>query len=84
MAIEKNFNVESLTEKQLADFFNCTPAMLKKQRADGTGVPYFKVGTLVRYLKSDVVAYIEANMRSKILEKDRFGRGKKRKGKKAA
>ncbi len=36
---------------------------LQRQRSDGTGPAYIKVGRLVRYRKSDLDAWIEAQRR---------------------
>lgn len=46
-----------ITPQQLADRWGLSPKSLANQRCMGTGLPFLKVGQLVRYALSDVVAY---------------------------
>ena len=48
-----------LNQNQLAELFDCSPRTLERQRLEGTGVPFIRVGRLVRYRLTDVQAYIE-------------------------
>lgn len=48
-----------LTEKEVAQFLNVSVKMLQKQRQQNIGIRYSKIGSLVRYSMSDVIAYIE-------------------------
>ncbi|BBY67556.1 helix-turn-helix transcriptional regulator [Mycolicibacterium helvum] len=56
---------EVVTPKQLAEYFQTTEASLAQDRYLGRGVPFIKVGTKrVRYLRSDVLAYLESQRRT--------------------
>jgi len=46
-----------LTPKDLAQRWSMSEKTLANHRCNGTGVPYVKVGTAVRYLVSDVLAF---------------------------
>lgn len=48
-----------LTQKQLAERWNMSPRTLERQRWDGTGCTFVKIGNLVRYDLKDVEAYEE-------------------------
>lgn len=50
-----------LKSEDVAEMLNVTPGSLANDRYRGEGIPYVKIGTRVRYLESDVLAYIEAN-----------------------
>lgn len=52
---------ELLTPKQVSDWLGISEASLAQTRYLSTGIPYLKVGKRVRYLRDDVVAYVEAN-----------------------
>ncbi|WP_074413524.1 MULTISPECIES: helix-turn-helix domain-containing protein [Mycolicibacterium] len=52
---------ELLTPKQLSEFIGISEASLGQDRYLGQGIPYVKVGKRVRYLKDDVLAYLQAN-----------------------
>lgn len=51
-----------LTVDQVAQALDLTPATLERYRANGTGPNYLKVGDggNIRYLESDVIAYLES------------------------
>jgi len=49
------------TATQLAEFLQTTPAALAQDRYLGRGVPFIKVGKRVRYLRTDVLQYLERN-----------------------
>ena len=57
-----------LTETQLAERWQASTKLIQKQRADGTGVPFVKIGRLVRYRLEEVVAYEEACRRTNTCE----------------
>jgi hypothetical protein len=40
----------------VADVMSCSTSKLERDRWAGTGIPFLKIGRLVRYRKSDVVA----------------------------
>lgn len=52
---------EVMTARQLAEFMQCTPEALAQDRYKGRGVPFVKFAGRVRYLRSDVLAYLSAN-----------------------
>lgn len=52
-----------LTESRLANRWDTSPKSLQKQRLDGTGVPYVKIGRLVRYPLTEIRAYEKENLR---------------------
>ena len=49
------------TAKQLAELLQTTEAALAQDRYCGQGVPFIRIGRRVRYLKSDVLAFLAAN-----------------------
>ena len=50
-----------LTERTLAQRWGVSVKLLQKNRYSGDGVPYVKLGRLVRYKFEDVVAFETAN-----------------------
>lgn len=51
-----------LTQGQLADRWSISHKTLEANRLKGVGVPWIKIGRLVRYRLSDVLAYEEAHL----------------------
>ncbi|AXO25809.1 helix-turn-helix domain-containing protein [Mycobacterium avium subsp. hominissuis] len=49
------------TARQLADFLGTTEASLAQDRYLRRGVPYTRVGRRIRYLREDVLKYLQAN-----------------------
>ena len=49
-------------EGDLARYLNISVKTLQANRLKGVGVPWIKVGRLVRYRPPDVLAYEEANL----------------------
>jgi hypothetical protein len=49
------------TAKHLADFLHTTEASLAQDRYLGRGVPFTRVGRRIRYLRDDVLTYLEQN-----------------------
>ncbi len=49
-----------LDDREVARFTRRARSTLQKDRVAGTGIPFVKIGRLVRYKQSDVVAYIAA------------------------
>lgn len=47
-----------LTEHQLAELLQCSSETLRLHRRRGDGIPWLKIGHLVRYRASDVEAWI--------------------------
>jgi hypothetical protein len=55
---------DSLDTPGAAMVINCSPKTLEKKRHTGDGPPYFKIGKLVRYRRSRLLAYINARERT--------------------
>ena len=49
------------SEKQAAEILACSVAVLRKWRLLGKGPAYVKIGRLVRYRHTDLMAYLDAN-----------------------
>lgn len=49
------------TENQLATHWKCSPQKLRKDRLEGVGCPYIRVGRAIRYRWSDIRATEQAN-----------------------
>ena len=52
-----------LDQDRLAKLLGCSARTLERQRLEGTGVPFCRVGRLVRYRLLDVSEYLEAQRR---------------------
>lgn len=52
---------ELLTPRQLSEQTGFSENSLAQDRYHNKGIPYVKIGKRVRYLKDDVIAYLEAN-----------------------
>jgi hypothetical protein len=52
---------EISTAADLAPVIGSTVEALSQDRYLGRGLPYVKIGRRVRYLRADVIAYLEAN-----------------------
>ena len=52
-----------LREQEVADFLNLKVATLRRWRWSGDGPCFFKLNGAVRYRRSDLEAYIEAQRR---------------------
>lgn len=50
-----------LTEKEVALLTGISCSSLQKYRLRGIGIPYHKIGRLVRYAIEDVLAFIESH-----------------------
>jgi predicted DNA-binding transcriptional regulator AlpA len=61
---------ESLeTEREAADFLGVTTRALQKWRVTGTGPSFVRIsGRCVRYRRRDLVAWVEARLRSSTVE----------------
>jgi excisionase family DNA binding protein len=52
-------NVSGLfTDRQAAEFLNCTRGALERWRRERRGPPYIKLGRLVRYARHDLVKWL--------------------------
>jgi hypothetical protein len=54
--------------RMLAAYLRCSIEHLEQSRLRGAGPNYLKLGKLVRYRKSDVLAWIDAGVRSNTSE----------------
>jgi len=52
---------EFITTKQLGRIINIPEETLTHHRKKGISIPFVKFGKAVRYRKSDVLAYVQAN-----------------------
>ena len=52
-----------LDQTRLAKLLGCSARTLERQRLEGTGIPFCRVGRLVRYRLLDVSEYLEAQRR---------------------
>lgn len=51
----------ALCTKQAARVVGLSPRTLEQQRLRGRGLPYVKIERQVRYLRSDILAYLRDN-----------------------
>ena len=51
----------TLSERDLAAMLRCTPAALRRMRREGRGPRWTRVGRLIRYPRSWVQEWLEAN-----------------------
>lgn len=56
--IKQKHELELLTETELADILKVSIHKLRRDRWQGGGVDYVKVGGSVRYMMSDVLAWL--------------------------
>jgi excisionase family DNA binding protein len=50
-----------LNERDAAKLLNCSVGLMRKWRLHGGGPAYHRLGRLVRYTETDLLAYIESN-----------------------
>ena len=55
-----NNEEECVTEYEVSEMTKLSLATLRNNRRLGLGIPYIKIGRSVRYMKSDVLAYLES------------------------
>ena len=53
-----------LDQDRLAKLLGCSARTLERQRLEGTGVPFVRVGRLVRYRLADVQNYLAERVRT--------------------
>ncbi|MDI6797675.1 MAG: helix-turn-helix domain-containing protein [Desulfatibacillaceae bacterium] len=61
-------NGELLSTKEAAQFLTARPNTLEIWRIQGQGPRFVKIGRLVRYKRSDLLAFIEAGSRQSTSE----------------
>ena len=54
-------SVVLLTEKEVQEYYKINVNTLQRNRSVGLGLPYVKLGRLVRYKVSDIEKYLDAN-----------------------
>ena len=52
-----------LDQTRLAELLGCSARTLERQRLEGTGIPFCRVGRLVRYRLVDVTEFLESQRR---------------------
>ena len=52
-----------LTASETAQYLRCSLRTLDRERADGRGIPYVRIGGRIRYRRADVEAFVEAHVR---------------------
>ncbi len=53
-----------LDQTRLAELLGCSARTLERQRLEGSGIPFCRVGRLVRYRLADVRQYLEEQRRT--------------------
>ena len=53
-----------LDQDRLAKLLGCSARTLERQRLEGTGIPFTRVGRLVRYRLVDVLRHLESQRRT--------------------
>ena len=59
---------ELLTVSEAAEYLRCSKSSLNKWRISGRGPAFTYVGALVRYRRTDVLAYVATRVRSSTSE----------------
>lgn len=65
-------NEQFLNEKQLAEMLNIQSETLRNWRWEGKGPIFIKIGRNVRYRMSDVLNYINGNVRTSTTDTGEF------------
>jgi excisionase family DNA binding protein len=60
---------ELLTAGEVARLLRCSLRTLDRERADGCGCPFVRIGARIRYRRSDVEAFVAAHVRGHVTEK---------------
>lgn len=55
-------------QNTLAAVLDCSVQLLERNRWAGQGVPYLKIGRTVRYLKSDILNYLQQQCTYNVLQ----------------
>src|SRR5262245_16799732 len=59
---------ELLTALETARFLRCSLRTLDRERADGRGCPFVRIGGRIRYRRADVDAFVAAHVRGRATE----------------
>ena len=64
---DNHSDIELMTEHEVAELLKVSVSLLRRQRTTRSGIPFVKMGTgqksPVRYRHSDIVAYLNKNLR---------------------
>jgi len=52
-----------LTAPETAQYLRCSLRTLDRERADGSGIPYVRIGGRIRYRRADIDAFVKAHLR---------------------
>jgi excisionase family DNA binding protein len=52
-----------LTAPETAQYLRCSVRTLDRERADGRGCPFVRIGGRIRYRRADVEAFVAAHVR---------------------
>lgn len=63
------YAAEIVTQRDLASRWHISAKKLEADRLKGTGCPFIKIGSAVRYRISDILAYEDANLRRSTSDK---------------
>jgi excisionase family DNA binding protein len=61
--------LQLLDEKETAALLNCTPAALRRMRRERRGVPFCKVGRLIRYNRQDIEEFVRQSTQQSVMSK---------------
>lgn len=61
-------------QKTLCAVLGCASQFVERHRRVGIGVPYIKIGSMVRYKKADILNYIESQKKAQksIIEEGKY------------
>ena len=65
-AIKLNMNLELLTEREVSRLLSINEATLRKSRMEKRGMPYVRLGRVIRYRRQDVEAWVENNRHAEL------------------
>ena len=55
-----------LTARETARYLRCSLRTLDRERADGRGCPFIRIGGRIRYRRADVEAFVAAHVRGHV------------------
>lgn len=55
-----------LTAPETAQYLRCSLRTLDRERADGRGCPFVRIGGRIRYRRADVEAFVAAHIRGRV------------------
>jgi len=57
---------ELLTAAEVARLLRCSLRTLDRERSDGRGCPFVRIGSRIRYRRADVDAFVAAHVRGRV------------------